>query len=84
MLIQNIKEILLPSPVSSLPMLTRQRHIQALKNIKELLTNALHVCLPEIVAFELNTALDTIGELTGKVMRKEVLDKIFDEFCIGK
>jgi tRNA U34 5-carboxymethylaminomethyl modifying GTPase MnmE/TrmE len=37
-----------------------------------------------MAAFELHAALDCLGELTGQVLRKEILDKIFEEFCIGK
>ena len=64
--------------------LTRQRHIQALKIIENFLRNAKKAQNLETIAFELHSALDTIGELTGQVMRQEILNKIFDEFCIGK
>jgi len=74
--------------VSNLPkvdiLLTRQRHIQALKDVRGYLTNFLHSATLDTRAFELHSALDVIGELTGKVMRKDILDRIFEEFCIGK
>jgi len=65
-------------------LLTRHRHIQSLKDIKNCLTNINNCQTLETIAFELHTILDIVGELTGKVMRKEILDKIFEEFCIGK
>ena len=38
----------------------------------------------EFVAFELHTALDAIGEVTGAVDHEEVLNSVFSNFCIGK
>ncbi len=65
-------------------LLTRERHISAMKNIREYLNRGLDAPSPETLAFELHSVLDVIGELTGKIMRKEILDRIFEEFCIGK
>jgi len=65
-------------------LLTRERHISAIRNMREYLNRGLDAPSPETLAFELHSALDVIGELTGKIMRKEILDKIFEEFCIGK
>ena len=38
----------------------------------------------EIVAFELRTGLDALGEITGQTIDDEVLDSIFSQFCLGK
>lgn len=38
----------------------------------------------EMVATDLRTALDSIGEMTGAVHHDEVLDRLFSRFCIGK
>lgn len=84
LLIQNIKSKLLPKFDNKQILLTRQRHIDALKNAKEYFIRAQKAYSPETIAFELHAALDVIGELTGKIMRKEILDRIFEEFCIGK
>ena len=34
--------------------------------------------------FEIRTALDALGEITGESSREEVLEQIFSRFCIGK
>lgn len=38
----------------------------------------------EFVALDLRVALDSIGEIVGKVVTEDILNKIFSEFCIGK
>lgn len=81
---ETIRKVLVPQLNYQNIILTRQRHIQALKKVKQYLENAQNAYSLETMAFELHCALDTIGELTGKVMNKEIIDRIFDEFCIGK
>jgi tRNA modification GTPase len=66
-------------------LLTRTRHVQTLRDIRLLLNQAqAEIINPETLAFELHAVQDRLGELTGQVLRREILDKIFDEFCIGK
>ncbi len=38
----------------------------------------------EILAIELRDALDAIGEISGIVTSADILNKIFNDFCIGK
>jgi tRNA modification GTPase len=38
----------------------------------------------EILALELRTALDQLGEMVGAVYTDDLLDRIFSRFCIGK
>ncbi len=38
----------------------------------------------EIVAFELKTGLDHLGEITGQTIDDEILESIFSQFCLGK
>ena len=39
---------------------------------------------PDLIAVDVQDALDHVGEVTGAVTNEEVLDSIFSEFCIGK
>ena len=39
---------------------------------------------PELVVFELQTAIAALDELTGRIYNDEILDRIFSKFCIGK
>lgn len=69
-------------------LVTSLRHYEALRNASDALQNALelveHQSETELIAFELRAALDYVGEITGKVVNEEVLNTIFDKFCIGK
>ena len=38
----------------------------------------------EIVAIELRDALAAIGEVTGKAIAEDLLERIFGKFCVGK
>jgi len=38
----------------------------------------------EIIAMDIRDALDRIEEITGARTSDEILDRIFDAFCIGK
>ncbi|HNX28211.1 MAG TPA: tRNA uridine-5-carboxymethylaminomethyl(34) synthesis GTPase MnmE [Syntrophomonadaceae bacterium] len=38
----------------------------------------------ECVAVDLGIALEALGELTGKNIKDEIIDRIFHDFCIGK
>jgi tRNA modification GTPase len=39
---------------------------------------------PEIVALELRSALERLGEIVGETVSEDVLDTIFRRFCVGK
>jgi tRNA modification GTPase len=63
------------------------RHQSCLKRAMASLEHASELAIAngvEFIAFELYTALDAIGEVTGAVDHKEVLDSVFSNFCIGK
>lgn len=68
--------------------ITRERHAIALDECAEHLERALDqirtTALPDLVAADLRLALDAIGRITGETTPENILDAIFDEFCIGK
>ncbi|MBF0634211.1 MAG: tRNA uridine-5-carboxymethylaminomethyl(34) synthesis GTPase MnmE [Nitrospinae bacterium] len=70
------------------PPLTRERHLEQLRKMADSVERAI-VALDrgmsrEFVAADLADAKESLEELTGKVVSEQVLDKIFNEFCIGK
>jgi len=64
------------------------RHKIALTRIKENLLNGLkgleEGASLEFIAFEIRSALNALGEMVGETTTEEVLNRIFDQFCIGK
>ncbi|MEI6691560.1 MAG: tRNA uridine-5-carboxymethylaminomethyl(34) synthesis GTPase MnmE [Chlorobium sp.] len=69
-------------------LVTSLRHYEALRNASDALENARDLINShsgtELIAFELRSALLYVGEITGKVVNEEILNVIFDRFCIGK
>jgi tRNA modification GTPase len=64
------------------------RHAHSLEQAKRSLDAALSGLLTgssnELIASDLRTALDGIGEITGRIDHERILDQIFSAFCIGK
>ncbi|MCD6295482.1 MAG: tRNA uridine-5-carboxymethylaminomethyl(34) synthesis GTPase MnmE [Deltaproteobacteria bacterium] len=64
------------------------RHRKALKTARKCFLNASIKARSnapmEIVAFELISGLDHLGEVTGQTIDDEVLNSIFSQFCLGK
>jgi tRNA modification GTPase len=64
------------------------RHKNSLVKTSSYVVNALNgldKSIPsEFIAFELRSALDSLGEIIGQTTPEEVLNLIFEQFCIGK
>lgn len=67
---------------------TNLRHKISIENAKVSLERAITVLIEnqplEIFAFELRDSLDRLGEIVGAVTTEDILNKIFNDFCIGK
>ena len=65
---------------------TNMRHELALRSAISALESAAssHGLPEDIVAIELDTAAAAIGEITGRTLLEDVVDRIFSEFCLGK
>lgn len=68
--------------------ISRVRHQEALRGALQSLSAARELAadetLPELVAMELRQALRQLESITEPLDNEEVLDRIFEEFCIGK
>lgn len=64
------------------------RHKEALSQVKENLSNAVRGLEEgtslEFIAFEIRSALEALAEMVGGTTTEEVLNRIFEQFCIGK
>jgi tRNA modification GTPase len=65
-----------------------QRHKTALEQTKESLQKALESITsglsPEFISLDLRGALDSLGLITGATCTDDILERIFNDFCIGK
>lgn len=64
--------------------ITNMRHVQALQDANDALSDAL--CAPETdcMAQDLNRALHALGCITGDAVDEDVITEIFSRFCVGK
>ena len=84
--IENIimsKDVLLDSEFS-----TNLRQQECLLNAQKALSNALAgvqaMELQDFISIDIKSALLSLGEITGEVITDEILNNIFENFCIGK
>lgn len=62
-----------------------QHHVEAaIHALRRAHAASLHDEPPELLAFEIRSALEEIGTITGAVHTDDLLDRIFSRFCIGK
>lgn len=69
-------------------LLTNVRHIEKLEKTKESLLRVLSGIedgvFYDILSIDLADALTQLGEISGTEVNEEIIDRIFDEFCLGK
>ena len=69
-------------------LVTRLRHKasleQAHRSVEEAMRSLERKESGECVALDIRAALDALGEITGAVSTEDILDRIFQDFCIGK
>ena len=68
--------------------ISRERHrlnlVQASLSLEKTLTSLESQLSEEFVAIDLNIAMNHLATILGKVVEDELLDQIFNSFCIGK
>ncbi|MEO0446057.1 MAG: GTPase, partial [Verrucomicrobiota bacterium] len=86
---EQAQELLLQRKASSdLALVINARHQVALENTSKFLNTGREGLqrgvAPEFIAVDLRSALESLGEITGKTDIEEILGEIFQTFCIGK
>ena len=38
----------------------------------------------DVIAIDVNDAMASLGELTGQTVSEQVIDEVFEKFCVGK
>jgi tRNA modification GTPase len=84
---ERILEKTLPSPTSA-PLVVNARHSERLCVAKDALHNAIRLLnedkAVDLALSEIRLAIDAVGEITGGVDNEDMLDQLFQSFCIGK
>ena len=69
-------------------LVTRLRHKASLehahRSVEEAMRSLERKESGECVALDIRAALDALGEITGAVSTEDILERIFQDFCIGK
>ena len=74
-------------PGDGLDIMINLRQKNALLQSREQVDNALQnlgLVTPDCLGVDIWGALETLGEISGKTLKEEVIDRIFRDFCIGK
>ena len=83
-----IKEIVYNFSPDEMEFVTNKRQQQCLEKCKESMLQALNAAktfeLQDLISIDLKSALLFLDEITGEVITDEILNNIFDHFCIGK
>ena len=64
--------------------ITSERHYEALLKAKESLENCLECLPPDILSIDLVNAWTALGVITGQTVTEDIVNNIFEKFCVGK
>ena len=85
---EKIKSKVMDFSDEDLEFVTNQRQQDCLMKCKEALERALYGAknevLQDMIYIDLKSALLALDEITGEVISEDILNNIFDHFCIGK
>ncbi len=83
-----ISGLVYKSELSESEIITNERHYQALVNAEKALTNALNSLADDmpldLIEIDLLDTYNYIGEVTGQTLDEDVINRIFEKFCLGK
>ena len=83
-----IKKTVLDKDVMETEFVTNQRQQECLINAQKSLNNALAAVIngeiQDLISIDIKAALLSLDEITGEVITDEILENIFEHFCIGK
>ena len=67
--------------------MTNLRHINILKEAKNLVDSVLENLSGmtlDVVAFEIKQIWNELGKITGETENEQIIDQVFQKFCLGK
>ena len=85
---KQIKNTVLNQNLTEVEFITNQRQQKCLNETKNSLINALIATqnqeIQDLISIDIKSALMYISEVSGEVITDDILNNIFDNFCIGK
>lgn len=85
---EKIKEAVIDKEAMETEFVTNQRQQECLLNSRKALSNALIAAqngeIQDLISIDIKSALIALDEITGEVITDEILENIFEHFCIGK
>ncbi len=85
---EKIKEAVLSKNLTEIEFITNKRQQSCLENSKDALITALNAAknqeIQDLISIDIKSALMFISEVSGEVITDDILENIFDNFCIGK
>lgn len=85
---EKIKKSVISQNLTEVEFITNQRQQKALEETKNSLINALIAAqnreIQDLISIDVKSALMFISEVSGEVITDDILNNIFDNFCIGK
>ncbi len=83
-----IKKVIQSQNLTEVEFVTNKRQQKCLEQTKEALINALIATqnkeIQDLISIDIKSALMYISEVSGEVITDDILNNIFDNFCIGK
>lgn len=79
-----IKSVAKENDVTDQLTVTSARHYEALVNAKNSLLNCLSELPPDILSIDLTSAWSELGVITGRTVTEDIVNNIFEKFCVGK
>ncbi|WP_029688919.1 GTP-binding protein, partial [Thermoanaerobacter sp. A7A] len=68
--------------------ITNSRHKEALINAKKYMESCVEAIeggySEDLITIDLNAALDQLGKITGETATEDLINQIFERFCVGK
>ncbi len=89
--LENLKKLLSENSVGELSLdkayIIEQRHYAALMKAVQSLKSTLSGCgtfTVDVLAIDLKEAWDALGEITGETANEQIINTVFEKFCVGK
>lgn len=89
--LEELKGLIVEKTVGELTLdkayIIEERHYSALLRAEQSLNSAIEnvgIFTPDILAIDIKDAWDSLGEITGETANEQIINTVFEKFCVGK